>query len=229
MAELADALASGASDSNIMRVQLSPSAQNMIFQIFGYLSAIAVTLSFVPYAKDIFLGKTKPERASWFIWSVLNFIFFFSLLSKGINYSLFLPGIQALGDLFIFLIAIPYGIGGFLKRDVIGLIAAGTGLLLWYITQEALFALLIAIFIDCVGIFLTVVKSYESPTTETMSTWVLGFLAGLFALFAIGSFKIVYIIFPLYICIAHASVIFAIKLGKKKLQLKNHSNIQLNV
>jgi hypothetical protein len=73
----------------------------MISQISGYLSGIAICLFFIPYTRDIFLGKTKPERASWLIWSILNLIIFSALLSKQANYSLVLPASQALGDIFI--------------------------------------------------------------------------------------------------------------------------------
>ena len=192
----------------------------MISQIFGYLSGITIFLFFIPYTKDIFLGKTKPERASWLIWSILNLIVFFSLLSKGANYSLFLPGSQALGDLFIFLLAIKYGVGGFLKRDIIMLIGAGIGLLLWYITKEPLTALIISILVDGAGYFLTIVKSYEKPETETISSWILNFLGGLFACLAVGSTNITYLIYPTYISIATILVLLAIKLGHKKQTLK---------
>ena len=198
----------------------------IISQIFGYLSGIAILLSFVPYTKDIFLNKTKPERASWFIWSILGFISFFSLLSKGATYSLFLPGGQALGDIFIFLLSIKYGFGGFLKRDFIALIGAGVGLFLWYITKEALIALLVAISIDGIGVLLTVVKSYEQPKTETISAWILTFLGGLFGIFAVGNLNIILLIFPIYICIANLSIILAIKLGlQKQLNIKKLNSL----
>ena len=188
----------------------------MITQLAGYLSGLVILASFFPYTRDIFLGKTKPERASWFIWSILNLIIFSALLSKQANYSLVLPGSQALGDLFIFFLAIKYGVGGFLKRDIIALIGAGIGLLLWYITKEPLIAVFIAIFIDGTGYFLTIAKTYENPDTETVSSWVLNFLGGLFACFAVGSLNASYLIFPVYICIGSLAILVAIQLGFRR-------------
>ncbi len=188
----------------------------MIVEIAGLLSGVTIFLFFIPYTRDIFLGKTKPERASWFIWSVLNLIIFSALLSKQANYSLILPGSQALGDLFIFFLAIKYGVGGFLKRDIIALIGAGIGLVLWYITKEPLTAVLIAIFIDGTGYFLTIVKTYENPDTETASSWVLNFFGGLFACFAVGSLNIIYLIYPVYICIGSLAILAVIQLGFRR-------------
>ncbi len=187
----------------------------MIFQIAGILSGVAILLSFVPYIRDIFLNKTKPERISWLIWAILGSISFSSLLAKGASYSLILPGAQAIGDLFIFILAIKYGLGGFLKRDILALIAAGVGLILWYITDEPAVALFVAIFIDATGAVLTAIKTYENPTTETVSSWVLTFLGGLFGVVAVGSFNLVLLSFPFYICLASLSILIAIRLGAR--------------
>jgi len=185
----------------------------MISEVAGYLSGLAILMSFVPYIKDIFLGKTKPERMSWLIWAILGSIAFFSQLAKGASYSLFLVGAQAIGDLLVFILAIKYGLGGFLKRDIFALIGSGVGLFLWYITKEAAIALFIIIFIDATGAILTVLKSYEKPSTETISSWVLTFIGGFFACIAVGSLNFILLAFPFYICLASLSILITIKLG----------------
>ena len=185
----------------------------MVAQIAGYLSGIAILLSFIPYIRDIFFKKTKPERISWFIWAVLGSISFFSQFAKGAHYSLIMTGAQALGDLFIFILAIKHGIGGLLKRDILALIGSVIGLFLWYITKEATIALFIVIFIDATGAILTIIKSHEHPETETISSWILTFFGGLFACIAVGNFNLVLLAFPLYICLASLSILISIKLG----------------
>ena len=108
---------------------------------------------FVPYIKDIFKNTTKPERASWLIWAILGLVIFFAQLAKGASNSLWFTGAQVLGDLTVFILAIKYGVGGLIKRDIIALFAAGLGLVLWYLTSEAAVALFIAIAIDATGLF----------------------------------------------------------------------------
>ncbi|MCL5010719.1 MAG: hypothetical protein M1127_00695 [Patescibacteria group bacterium] len=191
----------------------------MIVQAAGYLSGISIFLSFVPYIKDIFAGKTKPERGSWLIWSILGFISFFSQLAKGGVYSLVLVGTQAVGDLFVFILAVRYGVGGLKERDIVGLGGAMIGLVIWYFTKEAATALFIAIFIDGVGAVLTIIKSYEMPGTETVSAWVFTFLGGFFACIAVGSLSLILLAFPVYMCLISLLIILAIRLGKRRLPL----------
>ncbi len=193
----------------------------MIIEFAGYLSGIAILLSFVPYIKDIFRGKTKPEKISWLIWSILGLIAFFSQFAKGASYSLVMIGAQAIGDLFIFILAIKYGLGGFLKRDIIALVGVGVGLFLWYITKEAAIALFVVIFIDAMGAFLTVIKSYENPATETVSSWVLTGIGGLLACISVGSFNFILLAFPLYILLASVAILIAIRLGFQRVRTLN--------
>jgi hypothetical protein len=185
----------------------------MINEITGYLSGIAILLSFVPYLRDVFHRKTKPERISWLIWAILGLISFFSQFAKGATYSLVMTGAQAFGDLFIFIVAIKFGLGGFKKRDILALIGAAIGLICWQITNEAAIALFIVIFIDATGAILTVLKAYEKPSTETISSWVLTFVGGALACVAVGRLNFILLAFPFYICLASLSILIAIKLG----------------
>lgn len=187
----------------------------MILKFSGYISGVLILLSFAPYIKDIFKHTTKPERASWLIWSVLNLIAFFSQLAKGASHSLWLAGAQAGGDIVVFILAVKYGFGGLIKRDIVTLAVVSISLILWYLTREAAVALFIAIAIDAMGLFLTVAKTYRKPTTETMSSWVLTGLAGLFAILSVGKLNLVLLAWPVYIFLAGTAVVVAMKLGLK--------------
>jgi len=187
--------------------------------LFGYLSGGFSIIAYLPYLRDIFKLKTKPERASWFIWSVLGSIAFFSQLAKGASNSLWLTGVQTFGVAFIFLISIKYGVGGFMRRDIIALICAGVGLVLWNITKNSATALYVVILIDAAGAILTVMKSYEDPASETMITWILSGTAGIWAAFAVGSFNIVLLSYPTYIAMANFAVAIAIVVGFQKKRL----------
>lgn len=185
-------------------------------QLFGYISAILSIIMVVPYIRDIFLLKTKPERASWFIWTVLGVISFASQFAKGATDSLWLTAGQTLAVAIVFILAIKYGTGGLEKRDKIALIIAIFGLMLWYFTQEAAYALLLVIFIDSVGSLLTIIKSYQAPETETVSTFVLSGTSGIFGALAVGNFNFILLAYPLYIVLANYSIVAAILLGRNK-------------
>lgn len=177
-----------------------------MLQFFGFLSGILLVIGTIPYDRDIFKHKTKPHRGSFFIWSILGGIAFFTQLAKGATWSLFLPGTDTIATLSIFVLSIWYGIGGLNKRDIIGLACAAFGLVLWYFTKQPFAALLIAIAVDAVGTVLTLIKTWEEPHSETFSSWLLDALGGLFAALAVGKLSLVLLIYPIYIFIANASI-----------------------
>lgn len=191
-----------------------------MLQVLGLIAGFLSLVMFVPYIRDIFRHTTKPERASWLIWSVLGGIAFFSQLAKGASDSLWLTGVQTLGVFVIFILSIRYGAGGLVKRDIAALIAAGFGLLLWYLTNEAAIALLFVIVIDAIGGWLTVLKSYEDPGSETLSTWVLSGTSGVFAALAVGSVNYILLAYPVYIIAINYAVVIAILAGRRRLKLQ---------
>lgn len=187
-----------------------------MLQIFGLFSGFLSVVMYIPYLRDIFRHTTKPERASWLIWSMLGGIAFFSQLAKGATDSLWLTGVQTLGVFLIFLLSIRYGMGGLARRDIIALVAAGVGLILWYVTNEAAIALIFVIIIDAIGGWLTALKAYEDPASETLITWLLSGTSGIFAALAVGSLNYVLLAYPIYIAIINYIVVAAIVLGRRR-------------
>lgn len=187
-----------------------------MLQLFGILSAILSLACIIPYIKDILLRTTKPERASWFIWTVLGSIAFFSQLAKGATDSLWLTGAQTLEVFIIFVLSIKFGVGGFGKRDIVALIIAGVGLLLWSITKEAAVALYLVIIVDAAGSVLTMFKSYEDPGSETLSTWILSGTAGFFGALAVGSWDVILLSYPVYIWLINYGIAVSMILGYQK-------------
>jgi hypothetical protein len=188
----------------------------MYHQVLGFLTSLILFIGFIPYLRDVLRGKTRPERASWLIWGILGSIAFASQYAEGASWSLLLPGIDTALGIIIFFLSIPYGTGGLAKRDIISLIIAGIGLLFWYFTDQPLLALLITIGIDMSGSWLTIVKTYEQPDSETAFAWVMSSLAGVPAALSVGSWSLPLLIYPLYIIVANGAVPVAARLGRGK-------------
>jgi hypothetical protein len=168
----------------------------------------------LPYIRDILLRTTKPERASWLIWTVLGFIAFFSQLAKGASHSLWLTGGQTVAVLVVLGLSLRYGVGGLSRRDILALAVASLGLALWYLTSEPLWALGLVIFVDSIGTLLTALKAYKDPSSETMSTWFLSGTSGIFGSFAVGEMNGALLAYPLYIVVANYLIVAAMCVGK---------------
>jgi len=186
-------------------------------ELLGIVTGIVISLGYIPYIRDTLRRKTKPQRSCWLIWLVLGGIAFSSQLSEGASNSLWLPGVQTLAVAIVFGLSIPFGVGGLEKRDIVSLLVAVGGLVLWAITKEAVLALLITIGVDLAGGWLSVVKSYEDPESETLVTWILDGVAGLVAMLAVGSWEWTLLIYPFYIFAINMAVVLAIFFGKRKL------------
>jgi hypothetical protein len=182
---------------------------NIMFQLIGLIAGFLAIISYIPYILDIIHRKVKPERASWVIWTVLIGIALFAQLSKGATSSLYFTAFDSIGAITIFFLSFKYGVGGLVKRDVYALIAAGIGLLAWYFTHNAIYALLITIGIDAIASSLTVIKTYEDPKSETYLMWSIVSIAAILAMISVGRFDLTLITYPFYIFFANFSVVVA--------------------
>lgn len=142
-----------------------------ILIVLGTIAVVLEILCMVPYLRDIFRHKTKPERATWWIWLALGLIAFFAQLAAGAKWSLGLTGASVTAVGLVALLSLRYGYGTFKRRDALSLLVAAGGVLLWYLTSSPLFALLIVVVVDFIGFWLTMVKTWGNPHTETLSTW----------------------------------------------------------
>lgn len=190
-----------------------------LLAIFGILSGVLSTFAYIPYIIDTLARRTTPQRASWLIWSVLGSIAFFSQVYEGATDSLWFAGVQISGTLTVFLLSIFVGAGNFLnKADYAILAAAGVGLVLWYYTESAAYALAITISISLLGGSMTVIKAYRDPESETWITWLVSFIASVCAVVSVGQFDLVLLAYPLYLFTLYGAIVIAMMLGSRRLR-----------
>ena len=185
-----------------------------MLQFLGFASGALIALSCIPYIRDILLHKTKPQRATWFIWAVLLTIAFFAQLSKGGTWSLITTGVDWLGVVIIFILSIKHGMGGASKLDKLALLGAAIGLILWYFTNEPLFALVITILIDFIAGMLTILKTYKQPETETFIAYMICGTGGLLGVLSVGEMNVPLLIFPLWICLFNYAIGMTVMFGR---------------
>jgi hypothetical protein len=184
---------------------------------FGILSAVVNTIGLFPYIKDILRHKTKPERATWWIWLALGSVAISAQIAAGATWSLFMVGAQTTAVAVIAFLSLKYGYGTFKRKDFLSLLIAMLGLVLWKVTSDPLYALLIVVAVDALAVWLTASKTWKAPHTETLIAWILSSLAGLFGLLAVGKLDLTQLIYPLYILVANSSVTWIIIYRRKKL------------
>ena len=183
----------------------------------GIASALLSIYAFLPYARDTLAGRTQPQRASWLIWAVLSIIALGSQISEGATTSLWFSVIQCGGAVGIFALTIRRGSGQILAPgDGYVLGAAAMGLGLWMMTHSAVYALVVTVTISLLGGAVTVKKAYRNPASESVSTWVICFIATILAVLSVGQVDWVLLIYPLYLFTLYGAILVAILLGRTR-------------
>ena len=176
----------------------------------GLLSGLLMAVCGVPYIRDILRHKTKPERATWWVWLGLGIMATIAQFQAGATWSVAMTIASVMGCGTIAFLSLRYGYGAFKVRDMAALFVAAAGMAVSYMLHSPLVALLIIIGVDLIGYSLTIAKTWHAPETETLSTWFLGSVAGLLGFLAVGSLSFAQIVYPLYILIANLFLVFII-------------------
>jgi hypothetical protein len=187
-----------------------------MFQAIGLLAGGLSALSYVPYVRSIFNHGAKPERASWLIWSIGATLAVFSQHAEGASASLWFTILDVAGSYLVFVLSLWYGLGGFLRRDVITLLLLGIGLVIWRITHNPIFALLMTMGIDASGAWLTIVKTLEHPESESYPAWLLLWTGSLLATVSVGKFNPAVLLFPVYMFFSTGAIVASIFVGRRK-------------
>lgn len=197
-----------------MAEHLVAAAYAHVFSILALWSVGLSIIAFLPYIRDTFRGLTKPDRASWLIWSFLSIIAVASLRYEGGAQSVWFVGIQSAMTLIIFVQSIWLGAGSYLSRKNLAVFgAASVGLVLWYLLETSVYTLAIVITISALGAITTLRKAARNPQSETMSTWVISGLAALCGVVSVGSIDLVQLVYPAYLMMLYVGIVWAMCAG----------------
>lgn len=185
------------------------------FLVLGFLAGAVSLLAFLPYVVDTLTGRTRPQRASWLIWSVLGSIALGSQIAEGATHSLWFALSQVGATILIFLLGITRGVGGLMvPGNRLVLAVAAAVLVLWFLTRDPAWALCFSIGISTLGAATTLLKAFRAPETETLSTWVLSAVASACALVSVGRLDGMLMLYPAYLLILSSGVVTAVLTGR---------------
>lgn len=190
-----------------------------IATLFAIASGIVLLFGGPSYVTDILKGKTKPQRVTWFIWSVLGIIAFGAQLKLGAHWSLVYVGLDALGNLAVFGLSLKHGVGGWTRLDKLALSIAGLGLVISFLAHSPLIALGGVVLADAAGASLTIRKVFHAPASETPITWLALGTSALLSAFSVGRMNASLLLYPLYLMVANYGVLTAMYVGKKHTSL----------
>lgn len=185
--------------------------------MFGISAGVLGIVGAFVYIQDTYKRKTLPHRFAWFIFLIISIISFLSQAALGAQASLIYAGWFVCNNVIIFTLSLrkDAGYGGVTLINIIGLVLAVTGILLWVTLTSPLSALLSVLVAEIIGALMIVAKSYKQPQTETISMWVLGIMASVLNIFAVGKIDFALLAFPVYLFVANVAIVSAILIGRK--------------
>jgi hypothetical protein len=185
--------------------------------MLGLLAGVIGVVGYAPYIRDILKGSTRPDRASWLIWTLEYAALFCAQLGVGAAESLWLVGLQLLGVVTICALSYRYGVGGFDRKNTIVLLSVCIVLVIWYLTRSADLTIILLIAVEAVGVALTMRKVYKQPGSETLVMWALIAVAGVIGIAAVGgSAPAILYMYPVALITMGLGVIGASKLGERR-------------
>ena len=173
----------------------------MIDERFVFIAGALNIVGDFAYLIDTIKGKIKPNKVTWFLWSLAPLIAFFAQISQGVGLSSLMTFSLGIIPIFIF-------VASFINKNANWKITkfdlfCGTlsvlGLVLWYLTRVGNIAIFFSILTEIFAAVPTVIKAYNMPETENYKPFLLGVVASLLTLLTIKQWDFAHIAFNLYI------------------------------
>ena len=179
--------------------------------ILGLLAQFILAISILPYTISIFRGTVKPNRISWFIWSIIGFAFWIITPETADEVTKMLTVIFMVNPTLIFILTLFKGEN--LKPDKLekfSLLVGLSAIVIWYIYRESsgLFPISMAIAADFFALLPTLRFVMISPQEETPLAWICFFLGSFIALFGIEKYTVESLILPIYMTLGAFFVVF---------------------
>lgn len=178
--------------------------------IFILISSLLALISPVIYIKAILKGEAKPHRTTRLILLLVTSLATVSLIAQGDRVAVWLAAVSTLQSIFVFILSIKHGMGGWGKMDILCLLIALLGIFLWQTTKQPIIALFASIMADFTGMIPALIKTYKFPKTEIWTFFILDAIAGTLSLMAVKSFTIEQVSYPIYIALINLAMVVII-------------------
>lgn len=173
----------------------------MLPKYFVYFGLIFSFIGTFSYLKDTLKGNTKPNKVTWFIWALAPMIAFLALIKQGVGIKSLFTFVVGFNPLLVFLASFlnKKAYWKISKLDIICLIFALLGIVLWQVTSIANLAILFSIFADGIAGAPTIIKAYQSPDTENAYVYLGSATSAVITLLTIDIWSFEQFAFPVHI------------------------------
>ena len=170
------------------------------------------------YIRETSKGNTKPNKVTWFMWSVAPLIATAASLYAGVTWAVVPVFISGFGPLLVFIVSF-FNKNSYWKLERFDYLCGFFSLLaliLWVVTKEPNIAIIFAILSDGSAAAPTLFKAWKYPETETAAPFTLGIINSLTSFAAIEVWAFSAYAFPAYLVVINSLISIAILRPKYK-------------
>lgn len=191
--------------------------ESQTIEFIGKLAGILSFVAFILYYISIYRGRTRPNRATWFVLTVVGVLIAISYYATGARNTLWIPIAYTIGPLIVFLLSLKYGEGGWTPFDRFCLFGCLISIILWKIAHSPEITLFLNILIDFFGILPTIKKSYFDPLSEDTLAWSVTVLASVLNIFAVETWTFSIGVYPVYMLFFNGMILALLLFSPKKI------------
>ncbi len=158
-------------------------------ELFSTIAIVLTLYSFYPYVRSIQKGETKPHYFSWVIWGLTTTLSSFTELADhgGVGaYSVLISGILCFYVAWLaYIQKRDYNIA---RSDWVVFYVALSSLVVWYLTDNPLWAAIILTVVDAFGFIPTFKKAYYYPWEESLTFYAIITVRNFFSIVAMENY-----------------------------------------
>lgn len=185
--------------------------------LFGAASVLLQLVGFALYTRSAFKDGTKPHPFTWLIFATVDGTVFAAQVLHGGGPGAWLLGVTTLTGTALFLLALWRGEKRITRLDWTCLATALAGIVVWQLTGNALYAVLLASVVDIVAKVPTLRKSYIRPHEESLTIWITGTVNFSLSIVALESLSWTTALFPAEIVVTNALLVVLVLARRRQL------------
>jgi hypothetical protein len=165
---------------------------------FVIASGSIAVIGMLFYIHSIWTAVTTPHRTTRFVILLITLLGAIGLYSAHDTPTFILYCIYSTSSLIIFLLSIKRGTGGWATTDIICLIIALIGIIIWQVSGNPIVVVVSSVIASFVGTVPAFMKTHRSPKSEYWVYYVCSFFANGLIYFAHSAHTISNSIYPVY-------------------------------
>ncbi len=172
----------------------------------GYMAGVLGLIPYILLVISMRKGVTKPNLAGWVLYTVAMIMIVASSIALNAWQAVWLAVAYIFGQFLVIGFSFKTGYFAFTRFDYSCIALSFFSLILWILTSNPLYALVLNVIVDALGTVTVLRRLYLHPGTEDTKAWTVSFLVATLNVFAVASLDLSNALYPIYLVFANGFI-----------------------